>query len=173
MMKTCTDTLRIYVADLAAYNNGVLRGVWIDATDDDIPEQIQAMLVDSPEHSEEWAIHDYVGFAGIRLSESEDIERVHDLALAIEEYGEAFALYAGLVGDDYATHESFQDAYQGEWNSEEDFAYDWWEQAGYLAQIPDNLQCYIDFERVARDLFIDGFMSERDSSGNVIVFARD
>jgi hypothetical protein len=26
--------IRIYVADLAAYNNGKLHGVWINATDD-------------------------------------------------------------------------------------------------------------------------------------------
>lgn len=28
------DEIRIYVADLAAYNNGILHGVWIDACDD-------------------------------------------------------------------------------------------------------------------------------------------
>ena len=37
--------IRIYVADLAAYNNGKLHGVWIDACDDleDIQEQIDKM----------------------------------------------------------------------------------------------------------------------------------
>ena len=29
-----SDEIRIYVADLAAYNNGKLHGVWIDATSD-------------------------------------------------------------------------------------------------------------------------------------------
>ena len=64
-----------------------------------------------------------------------------------------------------------KDAYHGEWDSEEDFAYDWWEQAGYLAQIPEELRCYIDWERVARDLFLDGFMIAR-LNGNVHVFSR-
>ena len=29
-----SEEIRIYVADLAAYNNGKLHGVWIDATQD-------------------------------------------------------------------------------------------------------------------------------------------
>lgn len=29
-----SEEIRIYVADLAAYNNGILRGFWIDATQD-------------------------------------------------------------------------------------------------------------------------------------------
>ncbi len=175
-MKTQVDCPRIYVACLAAYNNGILHGAWIDADQDteEIWEQINAMLTASPiPGAEEWAIHDYEGFWGLHLSESEDIAHVHELAEAIEEHGEAFALYADLVGENYATPESFQDSYHGEWNSEEDFAYDWWEQAGYLEQIPEELRVYIDFERVAHDLFIDGFMSARDSSHNLHVFSRN
>lgn len=45
------DEIRIYVADLAAYNNGKLHGVWINACDDldDIQDQINKMLSESPE----------------------------------------------------------------------------------------------------------------------------
>jgi len=41
-----SEEISIYVADLAAYNNGILHGVWIDATQDidDIQEQINDML---------------------------------------------------------------------------------------------------------------------------------
>lgn len=41
--------IRIYVADLAAYNSGKLHGVWIDATIelDEIQGCIQAMLKES------------------------------------------------------------------------------------------------------------------------------
>ena len=47
--KTISEEIRIYVADLAAYNNGKLHGVWIDATQDldAIQDQINAMLADS------------------------------------------------------------------------------------------------------------------------------
>lgn len=56
---------KIYVADLAAYNNGKLHGVWIDATLDleDIQAAVSSMLKNSPEgFAEEYAIHDYEGF---------------------------------------------------------------------------------------------------------------
>lgn len=54
------NDIRIYVADLAAYNNGKLHGVWINATDDldDIQKQVNKMLAESPEgFAEEYAIH--------------------------------------------------------------------------------------------------------------------
>ena len=59
-------TPRIYVACLAAYNNGQLHGAWIDADQsaDAIHEEIRAMLASSPTPgAEEWAIHDYERFA--------------------------------------------------------------------------------------------------------------
>ncbi|RAN38199.1 antirestriction protein ArdA, partial [Hyphomonas sp. GM-8P] len=53
------DAPRIYVACLAAYNNGCLHGRWIEATTpDDIMGQVRAMLAASPlPGAEEWAIH--------------------------------------------------------------------------------------------------------------------
>ena len=63
---TVTHTsIRIYVACLAAYNNGILHGSWIDATEspDAMMDAIQKMLGCSPiPNAEEWAIHDYEGF---------------------------------------------------------------------------------------------------------------
>ncbi len=81
--------IRIYVADLAAYNNGKLHGVWIDACDEleDIQEQINQMLASSLEgFAEEYAIHDYEGFGGYALGEYEGIEAAHEIACFIDEY---------------------------------------------------------------------------------------
>jgi len=72
-----SEEIRIYVADLAAYNNGKLHGVWIDATQDldDIQEQINAMLEKSPEgFAEEYAIHDDEGFGGYSVGEYDGIQ---------------------------------------------------------------------------------------------------
>ncbi len=85
------DEIRIYVADLAAYNNGKLHGVWINACDelDEIHRQVQAMLKDSPEaDAEEWAIHDYEGFGGYPLSEYQGLDSAHEIACFINEHGE-------------------------------------------------------------------------------------
>ncbi len=62
----------IYVACLASYNNAILHGVWIDATqsEDEIMEEIWSMLENSPEpNAEEYAIHDYEGFGNIPIHE--------------------------------------------------------------------------------------------------------
>lgn len=125
---------RIYVRCLSAYNNGLLHGLWIDATqdEDDIWDDINWMLSWSPvahrEACEEWAIHDYEGFGSFRLSEYEDLETVSKVASAIEEHGKAFTEYISyqfpypLDIDDWdEVVEQFQFAFVGHFESEEDF----------------------------------------------------
>jgi antirestriction protein len=171
-MKTPNTTPKIYVACLAAYNNGKLHGVWIDATQDAdaIHEEIQAMLKNSPEpFAEEWAIHDYEGFEGLKLSEYESIDDVIRYAHLIKEYGQAYAAYANDIGSDYASEEAFQEAYQGEWESEEDFAR---EIAQECFEIPENIEMYFDYQAFARDLFISDYYSIQDDEYKIHVFRR-
>lgn len=171
-MKTAQSSIRIYVACLAAYNNGILHGRWIDANQDEesIREEINDMLKASPiPNAEEWAIHDYEGFEGMNLSEYESIEDVTRYADLIEKHGEAYAAYAGFVGDDYATEEHFQEDYSGEWDSEEAFAQNLAEE---MMNIPEHLQFYIDYEKLANDLFINDYFSAKASNCNVFVFRR-
>jgi hypothetical protein len=55
--------LRIYVASLSDYNDGVLHGAWINADQeaDELHGDVGAMLRESIQPwAEEWAIHDYV-----------------------------------------------------------------------------------------------------------------
>lgn len=91
---------RIYIACLAAYNNGILHGAWIDPTLelDNLRDTVNAMLKASPiEGAEEFAIHDYEGFAGCNINEYEGLESVHNLAIFVEEHGEL----SGAVLDHY------------------------------------------------------------------------
>lgn len=171
-MNKSTITPKIYVACLAAYNNGILHGSWIDATTgaEHIRDEIKNMLAASPiPHAEEWAIHDYEGFEGINLSEYEDIEAVADIAEMIVKHGSAFAAYAQYVGLQYTTEQDFEDTYQGLWDSEKDFA-------EYLADetmnIPENIQSYFDYEKFSRDLFINDYFSIETTDYKVHVFSR-
>jgi antirestriction protein len=164
-------TPRIYVACLASYNAGILHGAWIDANQDaeSIHEDIRAMLERSLEPgAEEFAIHDYEGFAGLSLSEYEDIARVAEHAAMLEEHGEAWAAYVNHVGDHYATAEGFQDAYHGEYKSAEDFAY---ELAHEIGDVPEQWAPYIDWEKYARDLEYGGdFYFAENGYESVFVF---
>ena len=170
MQNTQQTTPKIYVACLAAYNNGYLHGQWIEANQDAdaIHEEIKEMLSKSPiTRAEEWAIHDYEGFGGLRLSEYEDIAKVVEMAALIEEYGEAWCAYAGYIGVEYATKKEFEEAYQGEWDSEEDFAENLAEET---MEIPEHLKNYIDYEKFARDLFINDYFSADGEGCKVYVF---
>ena len=171
-MKTTQTTPKVYVACLAAYNNGILHGSWIDANQDveSIHDAIKDMLASSPiANAEEWAIHDYEGFCGLRLSEYESIEKVAEMAAMIEEHGEAWAKFAEYEGIEYATLERFEEAYAGEWNSEEDFAESL---ASETMEIPKHLEFYIDYEKLARDLFINDYFSADSENSKVYVFRR-
>lgn len=161
---------RIYVACLASYNAGVLHGAWIDATDvDTIEEAIQAMLSESQRpDAGEYAIHEYENFHGLKISESEDIDRVAELGALIDEHGAIFAAYANHVGVDYATEESFEDACCGEWDSERAYAEYLFDEL-YLHEVPEHIQRYIDYEAFARDLFMGDYFSAEAASG-VYVF---
>jgi antirestriction protein len=169
-----TNEIRIYVACLKAYNNGKLHGEWIDATQDadDIQSDANKMLEVSPEHTEdepceEWAIHDYEGFGSIKLSEYTDFEEVAKIAKAIEQHGEAFTIYASDVGLEHAI-ENFEEAYCGEWKSEEDYAENLVEDTGMLSECPESMKSYFDYEKFARDLFMCDYWYD-----NGHVFRRD
>ena len=152
-----SDDIRIYVADLAAYNNGQLHGVWINALDglDEIQDQINNMLKNSPEDdAEEYALHDYEGFGGYRLSEYEGIERVHELAYFIDDNsGIAGKLLNHFNGDLDEAKEAIEENYNGCFSSVADYAQELTEDT---SEIPDHLAFYIDYEKIGRDMELSG-----------------
>ena len=153
-----SEEIRIYVACLAAYNNGYLHGEWIDATQDmdDIQEQVQAMLKASPieEEAEEYAIHDYEGYGSYRLGEYEGLERAHEIACFIEEHGELASDLLNQFNDniDEATRAK-EENYCGCYSSIADYAQELTEQSG---EIPQHLEFYIDYERMGNDMEMSG-----------------
>ena len=158
---TCTvseqlERPRIYVACLAAYNNGYLHGKWITATTpDEITAQMRAMLAASPiPHAEEWAIHDYEGFEGATLSEYASFETVCELADFIEDHGELGAKLLNHFGDDLSDARTAYDDYAGEYRSAAEFAEQLHEDTG--THIPQSLRYYIDWEALARDMELNG-----------------
>src|SRR5690606_14427673 len=135
---------------LADYNAGRLHGVWIDANQDpkDIRAAVDAMLAESMEPvAEEWAIHDYEGFEGIRLGEWESFENVSAIARGIENHGEAFAAFVRAFGlnnflGQAVDENRFLDAYRGVYNTFTDFAHQYINDAGLLADVPEQVAAY-------------------------------
>jgi len=146
------DTPRIYVACLAAYNDGQLHGCWIDVEDEDsIWESVQAMLKSSPiPLAEEWSIHDYENFQGVTIDENDSFARVVEIA----EFIGNCAGYGGKIlenyGGDIEDAENALERYSGEYVSLAMFAQQLTEDCG--SKIPDNISFYIDYDAMARDM---------------------
>ena len=159
---------RIYVACLAAYNNGRLHGRWIDANQsvDDIWEEVRTMLASSPEpFAEEWAIHDYEGFSELRLSEWESFERVAAIAAGIDEHGPAFAAWVSYDPScDVDDLNAFEDAYRGEWDSLRDYAEQYADDVGLYdaAEKAGSSYVTVDIDLLERDLDIELYTAKSD-----------
>ena len=150
------DTPAIYVACLAAYNDGILHGAWIDATQepDDILAATKAMLQASPiAHAEEWAIHDYDGFHNLRLFEWEDFAKVHAYATFIQEHGQLGAELITHMDTMELAQTSIEEDYAGCYKNTADFARELIEDT---TTVPEHLAYYIDYELMARDMEMSG-----------------
>lgn len=173
-MTSATSHPRIYVACLAAYNNGYLHGAWIDADQDtnQMRDEIAAMLARSPiKGAEEYAIHDHEGFEGVSISEYAGIEKVARMGAFIAEHG---ALGAGLleqfVGDIDQAETALQDCYHGQHASLADYMEELTVESGVT--IPEALRYYIDWEAMARDAEMSGeFFTIETAHDEVHVFS--
>jgi len=161
---------KIYVACLAAYNNGRLHGAWIDADQDAwaIYEDAQKMLAGSPvADAEEWAIHDFEGFNGIRIEEYDGFERVAELAAFVIEHGKLGAEVFSYFGSLEEARSALSDQYAGEYESLADFAQEITEET---VNLPETLRYYIDYERMARDMAISDVIAFETGMSEVHVF---
>ena len=147
----------IYVACLAAYNNGHLHGRWIDASlgEEHIWDETHKMLAASPEQdAEEWAIHDYDGFEGAPVSEWQSFETVAKMAEFIEEHGELGGKVIEHYCGDLEDAKTAMENYHGEYESLEDYAEQSFSDCGPV--IPDGLKFYIDYKSMGRDWKLSG-----------------
>lgn len=163
---------KIYVADLAAYNNGVLHGVWIeDLLDiDEINQQVVDMLSKSPvKHAEEYAIHDYEGFGELEIGEFVSLNRINQIAIFLNEYpncGDVVLTYCN--GDIDEANRLLEDGYQGIYDSIEDYAQEICEEC---YSIPDPLKYYIDWNRFARDMLLNGDIHVVEKQSKLLIFS--
>jgi antirestriction protein len=148
---------RIYIADLAAYTAGKLRGQWYDLSAYQDAEALHADIAAflAKTGAEEWAIHD--GLPSIR--EYESLETVFALSQAVNEYGYGpVKAFVSLVPRWDA--EQFEEAFLGAYDSVEDYAYELIEDCyGDMLKAMGHLSGYFDYEAFARDLELSGDVS--------------
>jgi len=169
--------MRIYIADLAAYNSGILAGFWMDLEGMDIDdansaitEFLKKQTTKTGELREEYAIHDHedgpnCGEHG--LEEYVNFQMAVDDSALDETIVQAYA--ENITGPGYAFDgDDVKDAYHGEYNSVEDFAEEFFDSTGQIDTIPEFVRYHVDWEGVWRDM--EGFIEVNAGNGNVYIF---
>lgn len=133
-----SDTPKVYIADLAAYNEGKLIGEWLDLSDfssgAEVMEKIEELLEqwskEQGEDREEYAVHDMENFPKDMYSDSmgeDSFQEVIDYweAITNSDYPmEVVEEYMAQKNEDNAVDaiSNMDSAYQGKYSSKSDFA---------------------------------------------------
>lgn len=151
----------IYCGTYGKYNDGSIKGAWIDLTLVNDYNELMGICKElhNDEYDPEFMLQDWQSIPDRFISESginaEYFEYRDTIAGMSETMAEAFEAF---VNDGHDA-DKFDDAYMGEFESEQDFAEHILDEFGTLDEIPQHLRYYFDYERYARDLFIgDYFM---------------
>jgi antirestriction protein len=151
---------RIYVAPCTNSTGGR----WLDPLDADYDAAVAKISQDG---QIEIFAPDHEGFVGIRTESVFELEDIAQRASKTHE-PDAFIAYMAHTGcNAEQADQNFDDAYNGHWSDEEEFANDIAEQT---MQIPKHLWPYFNIEAFARDLFMGDYFSVPASEGGIHVF---
>jgi len=153
--------INIYVANLAKYNEGILKGEWIELPCVDLDERIAEILG----NDEECAIHDYESdVEGLRIGEYSNVYKLNELAERLDgmqawELEELNAL-TEVCSDIEEALETYHDSNYTvlhSVNNDYDLGYEYMEMTGDLTNMSEFAQRYFDYESLGRDLGFNGW----------------
>ena len=158
----------IYCGTYHKYNCGSLYGMWVDITtfDDydefcDFCRRLHHDELDPEFMTQDFEYYPESWYHESGLPTASEFERIKAFAELDEDKKEAYEIYLDNYDKD-ATIEDFEERYEGKWDSPEDFAANLCEECGYFRNLPDWLQCCIDYSAVWRSLDTGGDYSEYD-----------
>ena len=154
-MNTNRNEAAVYVGTYAKYNNGSIKGAWLMLEDySDKDEFLKACCeLHKDETDPELMFQDYECFPDRYYGECSIDSDIWEVYFTIDEdLREAFEIFvdSGLGTD----KDQFEEAYQGEFNSELDFTYGLVDDMGIIGKGDSTLERYFDYEKFSRDLFI-------------------
>ena len=151
-----TNNPAVYCGTYGKYNNGSLHGMWIDLTTfcdyDEFIEFCNNLHAD--EEDPELMFQDYENFPHELYSEGCFCEDDFDTIIKYASFADRDAVDAFLGCYCIDELDKFDEVYQGEFDSEEDFARHIVEECYDLDKIMGSLSYYFDYEAFARDLFM-------------------
>ncbi|EAC7426784.1 antirestriction protein ArdA [Listeria monocytogenes] len=150
--------LQVYIANLGKYNEGELVGAWFTPPID--YDEMEERIGLSGEY-EEYAIHDYE--LPFDIHEYTPISEINRLCEQIQELDGSPILeeLKEIQGMWFNSIEELLDNKDdiicySDCNSMEDIAMYFIEETGQLGEVPANLQNYIDYQALGRDMEIEG-----------------
>jgi antirestriction protein len=177
------DDAKIYVADLAEYNNGRLVGKWLDLSDyssgAEVMEAIQEMLDEQTKKDkygdvhEEYAIHDYEGFPSSFYHESmgeSDFDQLYEILKIADDANLPLDVLMkamsdlGYEDDPQRVAEEYSSSIPASMGNEwRDFAYEWADSVGIDGV--GNIESYFDYEEFGNDIRMDYSQEELEEMG--------
>ena len=170
MEATTLSAARVYVGTYGKYNAGSLFGEWLDLSDYSDKEEFYDACreLHKDEEDAEFMFQDWENVPENLIGESWLSENFFALRDAVEDLGateqEAFFVWCNYKSRDFSNEDAddlvrdFQNAFLGEYEDEEDFAYEYVEEC---YELPEFAKTYFDYEKFARDLFMcDYWMDE-------------
>lgn len=156
--KIFTDTPKIWIGCLAAYNAGELHGEWVEANQsvECLEKEIEEILGSSPEEdAEEWMVSDYDNFGsfGDLLGEYPSLDDVSRAAFFYAEHKKLAEIAFKYCENLDEAIDMVEERYAGCYASLGDFAEEYFR--GF-STIPKELEYYIDWEKMGSDMEING-----------------
>ena len=163
---------KVFVGTYRKYNNGSISGDWLDL--EDYSDRDEFYLACAELHSEEedpeLMFQDWEDIPGKFIGESHLAEDTWPSWIELDEDTRARCTLAWENVDDSMTVEQVNDKYAGAFDSEEDWAYEYWDGTGMLAEVPKHAQNYIDYKAYARDCQLGGDVTFVREQGRIHVF---
>ena len=169
--------MRVYLTDLASYNNGNLVGEWVSLpmSEEELSSKIQEILelgsaTDGYEeaHQEYFITDSECEF--MEVGEYDNLDKLNEIAEAMENIDEDgvkainFLMENQLVKDIFEAIENYEDSVRiYENQSMEDIAYNFIQECYNLDDMPNIISNNIDYESIARDMEIEGSYYKVDS----------
>lgn len=154
------ENASVYVGTYAKYNAGSIAGAWVDLTRFDDHESFLAFCHELHKDEEDPELmyqdfqnfpHEYYSESGINPELWDYLELTDDDKMMLDAFRDCFGATDSI--------ENARNAYYGQYESDEDMAWELLESTGGLNEVPDVLKYYFDVEKYARDLMISDFSS--------------
>jgi len=160
--------MQIYVGTYGKYASGSIAGKWLDLEDysDSADFYTACRELHKGESDPEFMFQDYEGFPSGLYCESGNIDAIYEFIALPEWEREIVEVY--LSYDNNLSFKDIVESYAGTYDSLEDYAIEYCDSTGALADVPDFISYHIDYESMGRDLTDN--MTTIENNGSVWFF---